>query len=169
MTQAEIGEDLVRIARQEQQLQFPRFDSSTAWAIGVVIRELAVARGHVVVIDVRRFGHQLFFSALDGTTPDNLDWVRRKANVVAHFLRCSYAIGLDLENKKSNLMEKYGLSPADYVSHGGSFPINVAGAGVIGAVTVSGLPQRSDHALVVEGLCAVLGVSYEELKLAAAE
>ena len=34
--------------------------------------------------------------------------------------------------------------------HGGSFPVNVENAGIIGAVTVSGLPQLQDHLLVVE-------------------
>jgi uncharacterized protein (UPF0303 family) len=35
---------------------------------------------------------------------------------------------------------------------GGSFPIAVAGTGVIGTLTVSGLPDIEDHALAVEGL-----------------
>ncbi len=50
---------------------------------------------------------------------------------------------------------------------GGSFPLAVTGAGVVGSVTVSGLPQRADHELVVEALCSVLGRDYAALKLAA--
>jgi len=56
---------------------------------------------------------------------------------------------------------------ADYATHGGSFPLAVSGAGVVGSVTVSGLPMRADHELVIEALCAILGRSYEELKLPA--
>ena len=36
---------------------------------------------------------------------------------------------------------------------------------LVGSVTVSGLPQRADHELAIEALCAVLGRDYAELKL----
>ena len=39
------------------------------------------------------------------------------------------------------------------------------GAGVVGSVTVSGLPQRADHELVVEALCDLLGRDYAALRL----
>jgi uncharacterized protein (UPF0303 family) len=54
---------------------------------------------------------------------------------------------------------------ADYAADGGSFPLCVEGAGVVGSVTVSGLPQRDDHNLVVEALCAMLGRDFAALKL----
>ena len=73
------------------------------------------------------------------------------------FHRSSYAIGLELKRTNSTLAEKFELPSADYASHGGSFPLKVAGGGVIGSVTVSGLPQRADHELVVEALCGLLG------------
>jgi uncharacterized protein (UPF0303 family) len=63
------------------------------------------------------------------------------------------------------LGEKYGLPAAEFASHGGAFPLSVAGAGVIGSVAVSGLPQREDHQLVVEALCAVLGQDFGALAL----
>jgi uncharacterized protein (UPF0303 family) len=129
--------------------------------------DLAFERKLGVVIDVRRFGQPLFYCAFEGTTPANPVWVRRKSNVVAHFFRSSYSVGLDLKQKKTDLMEKHGLPFSEYAAHGGSFPIRVESSGVVGSVTVSGLPQRDDHELVVEGLCAVTGESYASLRLPA--
>jgi uncharacterized protein (UPF0303 family) len=163
-----LNEDLAAIAAQERELQFPKLDEEVAWKLGSRLRELALAKKFGVVIDVRRFGQPLFYCALPGTTPDNPEWVRRKGNVVARFHRSSYAIGLELKQSGSTLLEKYGLGDADYATHGGSFPIRVPTAGVIGSVTVSGVPQRSDHELVVEALCGELGRDYATLKLPAA-
>ncbi|MBB6144220.1 uncharacterized protein (UPF0303 family) [Silvibacterium bohemicum] len=160
-----IAKDLARIAVQEHELQFTSFDEETAWRLGSRLRSLAVERGGKLVIDVRRFGQPLFYTALPGTAPDNVEWVRRKSNVTARFHRSSYAIGLEMEQKSSNLFERYGLAVADYASHGGCFPLRVLNAGIIGSVTVSGLPQRADHELVVEALCLELERSFETLRL----
>jgi uncharacterized protein (UPF0303 family) len=126
---------------------------------------LAVARKLSLVVDVRRFGQPLFYAALPGTTPDNVEWIRRKSNVASRFHRSSYAIRLELEEKESSLFERYGLPVADYAAHGGSFPLRVLGAGVIGSVTVSGLPDRADHQLAVEALCSELGRPFDTLRL----
>jgi uncharacterized protein (UPF0303 family) len=163
----EVNQDLEKIAIQEETLVLERFDCDTAWRIGVSLRELAIARNHGVVIDLRRFGQPLFYTALASTTPNNPDWVRRKSNVVAHFFRSSYAMGLELHQKNTDLAQRYGLPFSEYAAHGGSFPIRVAGSGVIGSVTVSGLPQRTDHELVVEALCLETGHDYQALRLPA--
>jgi uncharacterized protein (UPF0303 family) len=161
----ELSKDLEVIARQERELLLPQFDENIAWELGLRLRDLALYRQLPVTIEVRRFGQPLFYSALKGTTPDNAEWVRRKGNVVGRFHRSSYAIGLSLQQTNSTLAEKYELSAADYASHGGSFPLSVTGAGVVGCVTVSGLPQRADHELVVEALCCQLGREYRQLAL----
>jgi uncharacterized protein (UPF0303 family) len=161
------NEDLEQIALQEHELVLENLDTETAWDLGLRLRTLAKERGLGVVIDVRRFGQPLFYAALEGTTPDHVEWVRRKSNVVARFHCGSYAIGLKEKIKNETLFQSQGLPVADYATHGGSFPLTVTGAGVVGSVTVSGLPQRADHELVVEALCAVLGRDYAALKLAA--
>lgn len=162
-----LSEDLEQVAFQERELVLPRLDARVAWDLGLRLRTMAEERGLAVVIDVRRFGQPLFYTALEGTTPDNAEWVRRKSNVVARFHRSSYAVGLKLKAKNETLAEQQGLPLVDYAVHGGSFPLTVAGAGVVGSVTVSGLPQRADHELVVEALCASLGRDYGALRLGA--
>jgi uncharacterized protein (UPF0303 family) len=160
-----LSEDLAIIANQEQVLTFPAFNEESAWKIGCLLRDMAVARSAPLVIDIRRFGQPLFFCALVGSTPDNADWARRKSNVVARFQRSSYGLGLELQQNNTSLAERFGLMLADFAAHGGSFPVRVAGSGVIGSIAVSGLPQRADHELVVEALCTELGCQYSELRL----
>ena len=160
-----ISEDLEKIAQQERELRLSHLDAQVAWDLGSWIRFAALQRGLTLVLDVRRFGQQLFYSALDGTTPDNAEWVRRKSNVVARFHRSSYAVGLTQKMKGTSLHERYGLPVADYAADGGSFPLHVETAGVVGSITVSGLPQRDDHNLVVEALCVFFNRDFATLRL----
>jgi len=162
-----LAEDLERIALQERELQLPYLDARMAWELGFRLQSMAAERKLPVVIDIRRFDQQLFYTAMEGTKPDNAEWVRRKSNVVARFHSSSYAVGLKLKQKNETLTEQQGLPLADYATHGGSFPLTVKGAGVVGSITVSGLPQRADHELVVEAICGLLGREYRELRLAA--
>ncbi|SES47886.1 heme-degrading domain-containing protein [Rhizobium sp. NFR03] len=160
-----IDTDIARVAHQEKVLTFTSFDADVAWALGLRLRDMAAAGKLGIVIDVSLFSMPLFYAALEGTSPDNANWVRRKRNCVARFFRSSYATGLSLARDGRSLQDKFGLSDADFAAHGGSFPITVTGAGCIGAVTVSGLPQRQDHALVVEALALHLGHDLASLRL----
>ncbi|MBB5058224.1 uncharacterized protein (UPF0303 family) [Granulicella aggregans] len=163
-----IASDRAQIALQEKELVFPSFDNETAWALGNSLRALAETRKHPVVIDIRKFGdpdQQIFFTSLPGTTPDNARWVLRKSRIVARFHRSSYAAGLYLEEQGTTFAAKYSLPDEDYATHGGAFPITISGTGVIGAVTVSGLPQRQDHELVIEALCTHLNLDHATYKL----
>jgi uncharacterized protein (UPF0303 family) len=159
------SDDIQQLALQEQRLRFKRFDEETAWQVGTKLRELAVARKLPIVIDIRLTNRQLFHSALAGSTPDNPEWVRRKSNVVLRYLKSSYRVGRELAAKSDTLDQHRGVSPLDFAPHGGSFPIHVEGAGIIGAITVSGLPQREDHNLVVEVLAAILDQPLDGLAL----
>ncbi|MBS1804341.1 MAG: heme-degrading domain-containing protein [Acidobacteria bacterium] len=160
-----LQEDLERIALQERELTFPKLDADIAWQIGSKLRNIASERRLPIVIDIRRFGHPLFYAAMDGTTPDNPEWVRRKSNIVARFHHSSYTASLNEKLKGKTIYESQGLPLADYATHGGSFPIRIANAGIVGSITVSGLPMRQDHELVVEALCSVLGREYKDLQL----
>ncbi|SJZ56165.1 Uncharacterized protein, UPF0303 family [Consotaella salsifontis] len=158
-----IERDIVLIARQEETLVLPTFDEDVAWALGSRLRRLGA--GLPIVIDVRRFGLPLFFTALPGSAPDNVEWVRRKSSLVARFYRASYAVGLDLRLKETTLTSRFGISEADYAAHGGSFPIRTVSSGIVGSLTVSGLRQRDDHALVVRALAEHLDIDPAETAL----
>src|SRR5512136_2307490 len=162
-----LEQDIERVALQEERLRFSSFDAATAWTVGTRLRAAAEARGVAVAIDIQVNGYPLFFTAMPGTTPDNIDWIRRKRNVVQRYHRSSYAVGLHLRQQGTTLTEQVGVDSRDYAPHGGCFPIKLHGTGCIGTITVSGLPQRADHELIVEVLAELLEQPLEELALEA--
>jgi uncharacterized protein (UPF0303 family) len=157
--------DISFILAQESALVFPSFDEATAWTVGSKIREIAVARGQGVFIDIRLWDRVLFTHAMAGTSSDNEDWVRRKVNVVRRFQCASYRKGLELKRDGKALDEAVGCNPIDYAPHGGGFPIRMIGGPIIGCITVSNLPQREDHKLAVEAMASVLGVDMDAMRL----
>ena len=160
-----IERDIARIAEQERRLRFGRFDEDAAWDLGSRLRALATARGVGVTIEIRLARETVFCCAMRGTSPANADWARRKRNTVELLSRSSYGVGRSMQQAGSSLEASMGLLTRDYASHGGSVPIFVEGGGCVGAVTVSGLPQREDHALVIEAMAAMCGVPLSEVAL----
>lgn len=148
----ELAPPLEELEAQERRLVFRQFTHEDAWALGSLLVELARERQAPVAIDIHRSGQQLFHAALPGSTPDNDAWIVRKRRVVERYGSPSYLVGARFRAKGSSFEESSRLDPDEYAAHGGSFPITVEGVGVIGAVTVSGLPQLADHRLVVEAL-----------------
>jgi uncharacterized protein (UPF0303 family) len=147
---------LKELLQQEKTIQFPTFSNETALEVGMALLQAARDKGKPLTIDITRHGHQLFHYAMTGTTPDNDEWVRRKCNVVNRFGHSSYYIGISLENTGKTMEQKYLVSTQEYAAHGGSFPLILKGTGVIGTITVSGLPQKEDHELVVRTLTRFL-------------
>jgi uncharacterized protein (UPF0303 family) len=102
---------------------------------------------------------------LPGAAPANFDWARRKRNAVAHFHRSTYLLGRAFARDGKTLADQGDLPERDYAVHGGGFPIWLAGAGCVGAVTVSGLPQREDHNFVVAALAQILNIDLADIAL----
>jgi uncharacterized protein (UPF0303 family) len=157
--------DIERLKLQEQKLQFSKLDEADAWALGLAMREMAVAKKLPLVIDIRVAGRPLFYTALPGTSPDNAEWVRRKINVVMRLHECSYRVSRENAQSGQALDELRGVNPIDVAPHGGCFPIHIIGTGIVGTVTVSGIPQREDHNFVAESLSQFLGVDYAQIAL----
>lgn len=137
------------LLREEAEIQFTEFSNETAWRIGSRLVEVAQRESLGVAIDIRRHGQQLFHAALPGTSADNDAWIRRKIRVVNRFGHSSFYMGNLYKSQGSTIEEKSLLDPTRYAPHGGAFPIIIKGVGVVGTVTVSGLPQAEDHKLVV--------------------
>ena len=143
------------LAAEDARLVLPQFDETTALTLGMILVDLAQAERLPVVINIRTADRTLFHAALPGSAPLNDAWARRKSNVALMFQKSSLLVGTALREKGSSLA-KDGLSEADFADHGGAVPIRVAGVGMVAVATVSGLPQRDDHALVVRGLTSLL-------------
>jgi uncharacterized protein (UPF0303 family) len=149
---------ITMLEAQEQRLVFSRFDNIDAWQLGSAMVVAAIERELAVTVDIRRHGHQLFHAALPNTTPENDAWIERKVNVVNRFGEASYLVGRRLAASGTALDQALGVEPRRFAAHGGAFPIHIAHVGVVGTITVSGLPQAEDHAFVVEMIAAFLGL-----------
>ena len=143
---------LVELRQQEEELVFASFDHHDAWRLGSLIANHAIASDYGVAIDIRRHNLVLFRCVLPGATADQEEWIRRKS---ASVLRFEHSTALLTEQFSARTHSPLGggwLAQEDYTLAGGSFPIRVRGAGVIGAVTVAGLSSDEDHELVVDGI-----------------
>ena len=149
-----VADDIALVKKQEQSLILAAFNEDVAFALGSAIRARALAESMGIVIDIRTWDRQMFFTATAGTSADNAEWVRRKINTVRRFQRASYR--MVLERGEAPFSPQAGADPVDYVIAGGGFPIQVKGAGIIGCLTISGLPGRSDHGVAVSALATYL-------------
>lgn len=143
---------LAALLREEQQLQFDRFDDATARAVGAQLVARAERERKTVTIQVTRGDTVLFKQAMPGASPDHADWIRRKNNLVGRTGHSSFYTHNEVRQGGGDHDALPGLDMRDYAAHGGAFPVIVRGQGVVGTVTVSGLPGPDDHALVVAAL-----------------
>ena len=148
---SEIDNIIAEVEEQERTLLFDSFDSDAALEIGMALVERAKAEKLAITMDVTKGGQVLFRHALEGTSPDNDEWVRRKNATVYRFHRSSYGFGLRMKSTGMTLLQ-FGASEKDYCLFGGAFPVTVRGVGIVGTVTVSGLTEEQDHALVVQAI-----------------
>jgi len=140
---------LETLLEQERRLVFDRFDNDTAIVLGQKILERARANRQQIVVDISRGDQRLFYAALAGTSADNEFWVAGKIAVVKRFGHSSFYVGQKARLKGVDFADGALVDRTTFRAHGGSFPIIVAGVGMVGTATVSGLPQAEDHALVV--------------------
>jgi uncharacterized protein (UPF0303 family) len=140
------------IKHQEEALQFTAFDNDTALAIGNRIVEQAKADKVAVTVDITVSHNPVFFHAMTGTSPNNIDWIRRKNNLVNRTGHASFFTHVEAINNGQDFNNLPTFDAKDFAAHGGAFPINLKGTGQIGTITVSGLEGVDDHAMAVRAL-----------------
>ncbi len=140
------------IEAELEELQLERFTNGDAHRLGLILHRYAVDRGLPVTIDVTRGMQVIFHLAMEGTAESNDDWVRRKTRAVQRFGVPSFLIGLRPQLAGRRIEDEAWFDERRFAAHGGCFPVRVRDVGMVATVTVSGLAQEDDHALVVEAL-----------------
>ena len=143
---------LEKLELEHEEIQFKSFSNSLALKIGLRLVEKAEKENLILAIDITRNNHQLFHYSFAGTSSDNDAWIIRKNRVVNRFEKSSIYMKEFIKDKNSSLEKMYCLDSMEYAAFGGSFPIIIKDTGVIGTVTVSGLPDEEDHEFVVSVL-----------------
>ncbi len=143
---------LTKLLAQEAELQLTQFNHDIAWQLGCALKLAAEERGAAVTIEIYAFEQILFSYAMAGTSRDNQDWARRKRQSVLRYGHSSYYLGQYNASKHREFESQPHIDPREYCAHGGAFPIRLQGSGLIGVITVSGLPQEEDHNMVVTAL-----------------
>ncbi|MEU4494753.1 heme-degrading domain-containing protein [Streptomyces sp. NBC_00210] len=149
---APAGPEIAELEAQEARLTLRRFTHDDAWALGSMLVEMARLREAPVAIGIHRGPQQLFHCALPGSSADNDAWIDLKRRVVERYGESSLLVGSRFRVKGRTFETDSRLDPDTYAAHGGSFPIRIKAVGVVGTITVSGLAQLEDHAMVVEAL-----------------
>lgn len=140
------------IIEQENKLLFDHFSNEDAYKLGTIIYELAKSRKLPVTIEITRNNQIIYHVALEGTAPDNDEWLRRKRNLVTRTGMSSFRIVSELRRDGETFENRFELTREEYAPAGGCFPVNIKGTGIVGTVAVSGLEMSLDHALVIEGI-----------------
>jgi uncharacterized protein (UPF0303 family) len=149
--------------KQEKILQFPHFNRADAWDLGHVFADIIRGKKLPAPVCIRLLSGLIVFQwAGEGTNPDNEYWMIRKFHIVRDMEESSLLFAARIK-KKGETLESRGLDPRLYAAAGGGFPVRIQGSCLAGAVTVSGMPQVKDHALLIEGISRYLGVDAPRL------
>ena len=146
-----------RVLAEMDELQFQSFSKDDALDLGLRLVELGRQRSHPIAVDITTGEQVLFHAAREGATPDNERWIRAKQRTAVRYEVPSLLVGLRARVDGRRIVDNAWFDQSEFAAHGGAFPIYVRGTGMVATVTVSGLPQKADHELVVEALSEILG------------
>ena len=145
-----------RVLAEIEALQFASFSKDDALDLGLLLVELGRQRSLPIAVDITKGEQVLFHAALDGATPDNERWINAKKRTAMRYEVPSLLVGLRARAAGGRIEDNAWWDQSEFAAHGGAFPVRVRDVGIVGVVTVSGLPQADDHALVTEAVAAHL-------------
>ncbi len=151
------------LALEEKTLTLASLTQAQALEIGGIAQELGLDRKLPIATEVRMKDWVVFHASLPGSSPDNDDWMRRKANVVNATGHSSMYEKVFAEEQGIDWHQSTGLLEADHAVYGGGLALNVVGLGLTGVLLISGLTEVEDHLLGVEILTEYLARKGEEL------
>lgn len=135
-----------------RKIELDHFSNRTGLEMGQAIIRLAHEREQHIAVQIDRLNHTIFLYVDDSLPADKHNWLRRKANVAKHFEESSLSVKFDLIHGKMSLKETFTLDEKEYLAKGGAIPIFVKHAGMVAIVSVSGLHDEEDHAIIVDAL-----------------
>lgn len=143
-------EELLKL---EDELVFEHFNSEDALALGLTFVRIAkeLNKGGIG-IKIEKNGHVLFTHLMDGTMPENAYWYDRKKNVVDRYFHSSRYVEEMFKAQGTTFAASGLLDSEQYQAVGGSFPLIMKNAGVIGSITVCGLSGDEDHQICIQGI-----------------
>ena len=153
------------IIKQEESLQLDHMDTTEAWKLGLILRDMGMAFGANMAVHISLLGTQVFHCGLGQPKPNNDRWIARKERGTLDCWKSSLRLKLEALTG-GNQLQDHGFTATDVVFMGGCFPLRLKSLGVVGAVTVSGLSDAQDHQLAVDALAKYLGVEVPRLPTA---
>lgn len=149
---------LTTLNSQDQELRFDSVTNEDALHMGLLAVEVMKAYQGQVAVEVQLNRVSVFRYVPEGASEMNLDFIRRKINVVhmtnrsSLHQKCVFAeMGMPQE-----LVESC-MPMSDFALSGGAFPLRLKCGTVIGVMAVSGLPEEDDHEIVTTVLGRFIG------------
>ncbi|GAA6005363.1 hypothetical protein JCM10207_002953 [Rhodosporidiobolus poonsookiae] len=137
-----------------ESLVFLSFTSTDAFELGVRLRTTLAAHPSKApcVIEITTAGGQrLFFAASgEGTAFEHGEIVRRKRASVLRWGKSTASLYLQWPE---GVPAVFGAKDADYLCHGGGFPVRIKGVEpIVAVIVVSGLAQEEDHQIIADAV-----------------
>jgi uncharacterized protein (UPF0303 family) len=139
------------LLRQEQILKLRSLTNKDAIEIGQIAAALGLERKLPIAVEIRIGDWIVFHISLEGSSPENDSWIRRKASVVKLKQHSSMLERVLSEECGRDWYLDNGVKEQTHALYGGAFPL-ITEEGFKGILIISGLPQVEDHLFAVEVL-----------------